>query len=308
MYGGMVGAYLNSNDLSGGDDYKINAFPQINFGPGKRATPWTTPGSVLRLTFELQVPTSTGFAWVVAPVQLRDRTSGIKLSYGPRIFHNYSKPGETSTQPLPSIKLDGPSNSWMIREHLVPAATWSTPVPGSQFHQRGPWLGWQYFGYTISYAQMAAALKVMHQKEPQLTFSSNPGDYEIQWFHLNAEGNYETAPVELGWSMRNFQIWNGDSTESTPIRLGNTKKRFGRDPAGGFALRFGNTPLRWDPAVGGTGRLDIYDVHGRRVRSLGPALSGREAGPMRRDGGTGAGKNGLWIAVFKRPPLSGGQK
>ena len=39
----------------------------------------------------------------------------------------------------------------------------------------------------------------------------DPGDDPLAWFHLNAETHFQTAPAELGWSMRNLRI---DATTS----------------------------------------------------------------------------------------------
>jgi hypothetical protein len=47
-----------------------------------------------------------------------------------------------------------------------------------------------------------AALAALREQQPETACSTDPADYQLRSFHLNAEITYETAPAELGWSMR----------------------------------------------------------------------------------------------------------
>jgi hypothetical protein len=94
----------------------------------------------------------------------------------------------------------------MIRDRLVPGASWLELAPGSASYQTAPWRGWRHFSWFVSHAHAAAALKAMRAQEPELKISTDPGDYQLTAFHLNAEIHFQTAPAELGWSMRRALI------------------------------------------------------------------------------------------------------
>ncbi len=232
MYGGTVGAYLNSADLSGkGVDakgrplpgsggYKMMITPSIQFAPKRRTGrtarggttvyPWREKNGRLRVALDLQVPTAVcaekkgSLAYANPLLTLIDFKRNVKLSWGPRLFSKRSR-GDP-TKPAGRIAYDKPSHSWMIRESLVRGAAWLALAPDSAPYQTASWRGWRRFSWAIDRAHAAAALTAMHEQEPGVTMSTDPGDYRLAAFHLNAEITYETAPAALGWSMRNLRI------------------------------------------------------------------------------------------------------
>jgi hypothetical protein len=222
MSGDAVGAYLNSADLSGGgtdvrgwplpgsDGFKMMITPQIKFAPQETVHPWRAPGSRLQISLDLQIPTAVcaeqkgSLAYVNPLLTLVDPKTKLKISWGPMLFSKRSK-GE-HTKPLQNIAYDAPSHSWMIRDRLVPGASWLELAPGSASYQTSPWRGWRHFSWLVSHAHVAAALKAMRAQEPELKISTDPGDYQLTAFHLNAETHFQTAPAELGWSMRRALI------------------------------------------------------------------------------------------------------
>jgi hypothetical protein len=222
MYGGTVGAYLNSADLSGsGVDAKGNPLPGSHgykqmitpsymFGPEQVIYPWRAPDNHLQVSLDLQIPTAVcaekkgSLAYANPLLTLVDPKTKLKISWGPMLFSKRSR-GD-ATRPLQHIAYDAPSHSWMIRDRLVPGASWLELAPGSASYQTAPWRGWRHFCWSVSRAHVTAALKAMREQEPQVKVSIDPGDYQLTSFHLNAETHYQTAPAELGWSMRNLRI------------------------------------------------------------------------------------------------------
>jgi len=222
MYGDTVGAYLNSADLSGkgvdadgnplpgSEGYKQMVTPSYKLNPKGDVRPWSAPDSVLRVSLDLQIPTAVcaerkgSLAYVNPLLTLVDPRTRLKISWGPMLFSRRSKGDHT--RPLQNIAYDAPSKSWMIRDRLVPGASWLELPPGSAFYQTEPWRGWRHFSWSVSRAHMTAALKAMREQEPDKEISTDPGDYQLTAFHLNAETHFQSAPAELGWSMRNLRI------------------------------------------------------------------------------------------------------
>ncbi len=222
MFGDAVGAYLNSADLSGGgvdgdgnplpgsEGYKQMVTPSYKFDAKGAVRPWSTPDSVLRVSLDLQIPTAVcaerkgSLAYVNPLLTLVDPRTKLKISWGPMLFSRRSR-GD-ATRPLRNIAYDAPSKSWMIRDRLVAGASWLELAPGSASYQTEPWRGWRSFSWSVSRTHMTAALKAMREQEPDATISTDPVDYQLTAFHLNAETHFQSAPAELGWSMRNLRI------------------------------------------------------------------------------------------------------
>lgn len=222
IYGGTVGAYLNSANLSidGSDDmgnplpgsggYKQGFFPSYHFSDEEPIYLWREQNSRIEISLELQIPTAEcaekkgSLSYTNPLLLLVDPRTNIKISWGPMLFSKRSHGDHT--KPLQNIALDVPSNSWMIRDRLVTGASYLEPAPGSALFQNVPWRGFKRFAWTVSRYHVEKALKAMHEQEPGLQMSLDPGDYYLAHFHLNAETHYQTAPAELGWSMRNLRI------------------------------------------------------------------------------------------------------
>jgi hypothetical protein len=124
----------------------------------------------------------------------------VKISYGIGIFSRRSivKPHKVTQY----ISYDTPSKSWIIKCILVPGNSWIEIGPSSEQFQWIPWVGWRHFSCTITRTNFMNALKAMLEQQPQTKCSIDPADYQLSTFHLNAEITYETAPAQLGWSMR----------------------------------------------------------------------------------------------------------
>jgi hypothetical protein len=90
----------------------------------------------------------------------------------------------------------------MIQCKLVPGNSWVGMGKGSETFQTAPWSGWRHFSCTLTRANVLAALKALREQEPETKCSMDPADYQLRAFHLNAEITFETAPAEMGWSMR----------------------------------------------------------------------------------------------------------
>lgn len=218
MYGDTVGAYLNSADLSGkgvdaqgnplpvSNGYKQMICPSYQFGPNEIIQPWRTPYNRLHVSFDLQIPTAVcqekkgNWAYANLLLTLVDPKTGLKISWGPNLFGKKTG-GETNT-PKQHIAYDTPSHSWMVRDRLVPGAAWHKLSRGSATYHSAPWRGWRHFSWSVSHS----ALEAMRRQEPAVTISTDPGDYELRSFHLNAETTFQTGPAELGWSMRKLRI------------------------------------------------------------------------------------------------------
>ncbi len=222
MHGGVVGAYLNSADLSveglddegrprpGSGGYKMMVTPQILFDQKSRIHPFHSERSGLDLELDLQVPVAAcaekkgSLAYVSANLVLVDPQTTLKLSY---ILGLFAKRARMDPKKLVQhIAHDEPSHSWMIRGTATFDHPWMELRPNSATFQTGPWRGWRRFAWAIRHEHVAAALEALRQQAPQTGTSLDPADYQLRSFHLNAEITYETAPSEMGWSMRNAKI------------------------------------------------------------------------------------------------------
>ena len=218
MSGDAVGAYLNSADLSGsGTDaqgrplpgsggYKMMVTPQIRFAPETAVRPFCTENGRLDLSLDLQIPVAEcgekkgSLAYVNPVLLLVDPQRGVKISYVVDLFARRSTGGPQKV--IQHIAHDGPTKSWMIQCKLVPGNSWVDIGKGSEVFQTAPWRGWRHFSCSVTRANVLAALKALRKQQPETNCSLDPADFQLSSFHLNAELTFETAPAELGWSMR----------------------------------------------------------------------------------------------------------
>jgi hypothetical protein len=218
MSGDAVGAYLNSADLSGSgidaqgrplpgsDGFKMMVTPQILFAPEAAASPFIGENGRLNLSLDLQIPVANcaekkgSLAYVNPVLLLVDPQRGIKISYVVDLFSKRSTGNPRKV--IQHIAHDGPTKSWMIQCKLVPGNSWVGMGKGSETFQTAPWSGWRHFSCTLTRANVLAALKALREQEPETNCSMDPADYQLKSFHLNAEITFETAPAEMGWSMR----------------------------------------------------------------------------------------------------------
>ena len=218
MSGDAVGAYLNSADLSGdGTDaqgrplpgsggFKMMVTPQVLFAPETAVRPFSAENGRLELSLELQIPVATcgekkgSLAYVNPVLLLVDSQRGVKISYVVDVFSRRSRGNPLKV--IQHIAHDAPTKSWMIQCNLVPGNPWVEKGADSEVFQTTPWRGWRRFSCTLTRAHVLAALKKLREQEPETNCSLDPADYQLKSFHLNAEITFETAPAEMGWSMR----------------------------------------------------------------------------------------------------------
>lgn len=222
MSGTCVGAYLNSADLSaGGMDaqgfplpgsggYKMMVTPQITFSPVQGSNLFRARGDKLTMAMDLQVPVAVcaqkkgSLAYVNPAMVFIDIKTKVRLSYIVDLFS--SRTTKTPAKVIEHIAYDDPSHSWMIQCNLVPGNSWVTMGDDSSVFQISPWTGWKHFSCSITRENFESALKLFREKQSEIDCSTDPADYRLHSFHLNAEITYQTAPAELGWSMRNASL------------------------------------------------------------------------------------------------------
>jgi hypothetical protein len=216
--GTAVGAYLNSDDLSGGGrdaagnplpgsgGYKMMVTPEIRFPMKPALKPFADPWDRLITSFDLQVPVALdqqkagSHSYVNPCFVFMDPKTKLKLSYIIVTFSNGYRIVKES------VAYDEPSHSWMLHTYMSTNQEWVAPEPGSEVFQSRPWTGWKHFSFSISPAHVQSALNAFRQRQPMITCSTNPADYVLQSFHLNAELKFQTAHAEMGWSMRDATI------------------------------------------------------------------------------------------------------
>ncbi len=131
---------------------------------------------------------------------LEDSQRGVKISYVVGMFSRRSTGNPRKV--IQHIAHDGPTKRWMIQCNLVPGNSWVDMGKGSEVFQTAPWRGWRHFSCSVTHANVLAALKALEEQQPEAICSRAPAHYQLKSFHLNAEITFETAPAEMGWSMR----------------------------------------------------------------------------------------------------------
>jgi hypothetical protein len=216
MDGDTVGAYINSKDVpsspvdpggAGGCGHvtspavqKMMIAPQYTWSTGTEPVPFASSTTVLSGSLDLQVPTASGDAYVVADL-LFEGPNGVRVSYGVKLF------GNGVTNPVVGCGYDAPSNSYTIDSPLGVDERFVSKAANSTSDTGVPWQGWQHFEWSISQSQFTAALQYLATQFPGQIQDVDPTQYMLAQVHLNAEINFLPAPAELGWSMRGLQIW-----------------------------------------------------------------------------------------------------
>ena len=168
--------------------------------------PFAEPNACLVTAFDLQVPVAVdqrkagSHSYVNPCFVFVDLKTKLKLSY---IIVAFSNGFHVVKE---SIAFDEPSHSWMLHTYMTDNQQWVTLEAGSEVFQSKPWKGWKHFAFRITAANLQSALNAFRERQPSILCSTNPADYVVQSFHLNAELKYQTAHAELGWSMRNATI------------------------------------------------------------------------------------------------------
>jgi len=197
-----VGAYINSQDLpQSSADQKMMITPQFIFDLGSQPVPFASPQTALSGSMDLQIPTAVGSdVYVVADLLFKD-VSGVRISYGIKIFSN------GGTNPVVGSGYAIDSGTYILNsplgvdERFVTRATDSASATGT------PWTGWRHFEWSISEAQFVSALEYLMAQFPAAVKSTDPAQYVLAEVHLNAEFHDGGKPAALGWSMRQLKLW-----------------------------------------------------------------------------------------------------
>ena len=203
MEGGVVGAYLNSRDLPTTKSNRLFMItPQYRYIPGTEPVPFGSSTSVLNGEMDLQVPVAVGKDTYVTADFLFLDANGTRISFGFKAFQN----GVAGTTVFGSL-YDVPEAVFILNSPIAPGQKFVSIAAGSAVAGGDTWSGWRHFQWSINRAQFAAALKYLVAKYPGKITSTDPAAYVFSQVHLNAEFMYSPAPAELGWSMKNMNVW-----------------------------------------------------------------------------------------------------
>lgn len=156
---------------------------------------------------DLQVPAAAGGGgqdnnvYVSSDRQFTDPVRRVKISNGVNLFHLGS--GATATQ---NAGFDRHSGRYMLNVRLNPGTTWPYALPGNARRQTAPFSGYRSYRYQVTRDGFADGLAALRKANPSANISTDPKDYVLTMFHLNAELHCRAGHSELGWSMRNLQV------------------------------------------------------------------------------------------------------
>jgi hypothetical protein len=214
--GDTVGAYIRSADLpEGSHKYKMMMTPELSVAPAAQVHPFAQGGRAILVSLDLQVPTAADAhnngseTYVDADLMFVDRSRGTKISYGCSLFFN----GHPHRPPGGHIRLDQDSQNMMVNSVVDFQNPWLTVERGSAVAEGAPWSGWRTFRFAITEQNFIEALNAYRKQDGGANVSVNPADYSYVKFHLNAELHFQTAPAELGWSMRHAKVVVEDAAQ-----------------------------------------------------------------------------------------------
>ena len=206
MDGDTVGVYLNSDDLPmTTHKTKLMIAPSYQFERDRRPQPFSTTNSVLTTTLQLQVPTAidqhrSGSETYIVGETVFISPKGCLVSYGVSLFFNGVPHSKVRTG------FDSDTHSFMMNVPLGENEQYIHRVGPSAPKQSAPWSGWRNFDYALSYVAFAGALSSLKQQYGNSVDTTNPADYKLVGWHLNAELHFGSGPAELGWSMRHMKL------------------------------------------------------------------------------------------------------
>ena len=176
--------------------------PQYAWPSGTEPVPFASSTSVLNGSLDLQVPTASGVAYVVADLLFED-PNGVRVSYGIKLFAN------GVTNPMVGCGYNAPANSYRIDSPLGIDERFVSKAANTTSDTGVPWLGWRPFGWTISQTKkITAALQFLVGTQFSAKVQDvDPTHYMLVEVHLNAELNFLPGPAEMGWSMSGLKIW-----------------------------------------------------------------------------------------------------
>jgi len=216
--GGIIGAYLNSNDVrpDAHGESKMMITPAWKPEINRLVYPFATQGDALISSLDLQVPTARdqnrpgNFTYVTNDLLFEDLKSNTKISYGVVLFrHTLTPRPPLSEELLQKNEVGGfdlESHAFKFGNPLEPDSRVITILPGSETIQSQPWTGWRSFRFALTQDNFAIGLQGLLKRYPNFDGSMSPSDYALVGWHLNAELQFATGPAELGWSMRNAVV------------------------------------------------------------------------------------------------------
>jgi hypothetical protein len=216
--GDTVAAYITSSDLPGGSPgNKMMITPEFRLPPSRHLFPFKREGGAIVTSLELQVPVAEdlnrpgNYTYVEPYLVFMDPNAKVLISYGIVLFHNApmgrtSIPNQDTLHRTEVGPYDERSHSYQVGNPLAPDSRVVSALPGSTLFQTHPWKGWRPFQFAILKRNFEVALKSLKDKDPTFVGSTDPADYELIRWHLNAEIQFATSAARLGWSLRNAEI------------------------------------------------------------------------------------------------------
>jgi hypothetical protein len=213
MEGNTVGAYLNTNDLvTSVTDQTLMITPEYRWilPPWMDLSapyPYTDSSTVLYGALDLQVPTAVGGndVYVNQGHRFMDPT-GFEVTFNIGFFHN------NATSPGLGLTVDKTGRVYIINNPMGVITTYCTPAVGSAVYSPTPWSGFRHFEWSITYTQFQAALHALDAANPGVLTTFDPSQFRLATTHLNAELHTlgSAATIELGWSMKNLELWTAE--------------------------------------------------------------------------------------------------
>jgi hypothetical protein len=214
--GKTVAAYLNSDDLTGrgaAHRYKEMVTPAYEFPPAAQVTPFDETDSALSCSLELQVPVAVdgggspqSGAYINLNLLLVKDAGPVQVSVNGGLFYNRRAdyPEQLSFDPV--------TKHVLVLTPIQRKSQWSTYTTDSEVRQGAPWIGWKKFRFTVTRHNFISAIKAVSAKHPSPSWAGDPSEWKLAQVHLNAEIRYETAPAEMGWSMRGLKCGVGPAS------------------------------------------------------------------------------------------------
>lgn len=164
---------------------------QYRFTDGENLRPFSNgANSVLYYSHMLQIPQaytqSAGRAYVIQGIQLIDNATNRYIWFGPLAFDTGFTGGSEG------VELDPGTNAYMVGTHFGSGTQFMTRSNGSYSTTSQTWSGWRWYGYSLSYSQMAYVIQRVNQKISSTCstcalFSTSPEAYRLGMFYVGGE-------------------------------------------------------------------------------------------------------------------------
>jgi len=199
--GNTVGVYINSLDILGtGADPTVDTKMMITDTYDFATDVAVWPGTPINGSCYLQVPTDVQTSGKVNSIQLNylfNGPGGITVSFNVSLF-------SLIIATAPSFVVDPPTGDHVITTQLGLTNGYVTQGSGSAAVQHAAFSGFTFFSWSFSQAQFAQAL-VDSNTALGTSISTDPTQYKLTKFHVNAEFHTNGGHSELGWSMHDFK-------------------------------------------------------------------------------------------------------